>query len=306
MEPLIALIVVTVVLLAAGAAGVRGLSPWVVPLRFGLATMFLMTGLAHFVGMRDELVRMVPPSLPAPGLLVTVTGVMELVGVAGLVYRRTAAWSAGALTVLMLAMFPANVYAAEEHVTTATSDELPYRIAMELVFLAATVAVVAHDRHARTVSVVGAMAEECDGDGPGVEDGDVAVLGHLQHDVCGVRERLGRRGAGAFVLAVGAGDDGAVGEKAAVAIDDGGAVEAGESGERLLIEVLGVDQVVQAGLGSHGRPVELVAEVVAVLGRDDVVEGVAVADDGQDRAPSLGGEDVGGLHDDARRHGHRR
>jgi uncharacterized membrane protein len=150
-EPLIALIVVTVGLLVAGAAGVRALRPWVVPLRFGLATMFLMTGLAHFVGMRDELVRMVPPSLPAPGLLVTVTGVMELVGVAGLVYRRTAALSAGALTLLMLAMFPANVYAAQEHVTTATSDELPYRIAIELVFLAATVAVVAHDRHARTV-----------------------------------------------------------------------------------------------------------------------------------------------------------
>jgi uncharacterized membrane protein len=73
--------------------------------------------------MRDELVRMVPPSLPAPGLLVTVTGLLELAGVAGLVLRRTAAVSAGALTILMLTMFPANVYAAREHVTTATSDE---------------------------------------------------------------------------------------------------------------------------------------------------------------------------------------
>jgi hypothetical protein len=32
------------------------------------------------------------------------------------------------------------------------SDELPYRIAMELVFLAATVAIVAYDRHARIVA----------------------------------------------------------------------------------------------------------------------------------------------------------
>ena len=152
MEPLIALVVVTTVLFAIGAAGVRALTPWVVPVRFGLAAMFTMTGIVHFVGMRDELIRMVPPILPAPGLLVTVTGLLELAGAAGLVYRRSAAVSAAALTVLMLAMYPANVYTAREGITTATSDELPYRTAMEVVFLAATVAVVAHDRHARTVA----------------------------------------------------------------------------------------------------------------------------------------------------------
>jgi uncharacterized membrane protein len=53
---------------------------------------------------------MVPPFLPAPELLVTVTGVLELAGAAGLVWSRTAPWAAGGLSALLVAMFPANVY----------------------------------------------------------------------------------------------------------------------------------------------------------------------------------------------------
>jgi hypothetical protein len=48
------------------------------------------------------------------------------------------------------------------------------------------------------------------------------------------------------VLAVGAGDDGAVGEEVAVPVDDGRPVEGGEAGEGLLVEVRGIDQMVQA------------------------------------------------------------
>ena len=76
----------------------------------GLAAMFVLTGVAHFVGKRAELVGMVPPFLPAPELLVTVTGVLELAGAAGLVWSRTAPWVAGSLSALLVAMFPANVY----------------------------------------------------------------------------------------------------------------------------------------------------------------------------------------------------
>jgi hypothetical protein len=76
-EPLITLVAVTAVLLVAGALGVRALRPWPVALRGGLAAMFTLTGVVHFVWMREELIAMVPPALPAPGLLVTITGVLE-------------------------------------------------------------------------------------------------------------------------------------------------------------------------------------------------------------------------------------
>lgn len=143
MGPLIIFVVVTLVLLAAGAAGVRRLRPWLVALRGGLAALFVTTGVAHFVGMRTELISMVPPALPEPALLVTVSGVLELAGAAGLLLARTAPWAAGALTAFLIAVFPANVYAALEGVTVAPEDALVPRTMMQLLWLAATLAVLA-------------------------------------------------------------------------------------------------------------------------------------------------------------------
>jgi uncharacterized membrane protein len=97
---------------AAGALGVGVLADWPTATRAGLALMFLFTGLAHFTKTRADLVRMVPPRLPRPDLLVTLTGVAELAGAAALLIpalARTAAW---ALMALLVAMFPANIYAA--------------------------------------------------------------------------------------------------------------------------------------------------------------------------------------------------
>ena len=150
MEPLIALTAVTVGLLIAGRAGVKTFTSPVTALRFGLATMFLMTGIAHFVEMRGELIRMVPSGLPAPGALVTITGILELLGVFGLARERSAPLAAAGLTVLMVAMFPANVSAAQHDLGSSISDRLPYRTAMELVFLAATITVACHGRLTRT------------------------------------------------------------------------------------------------------------------------------------------------------------
>ena len=144
MAPLVILVTVTLVMLAMGRAGVRRLRPWPVPLRGGLAAMFLATGLAHFVGLREELVRMVPPALPAPELLVTATGVLELAGAAGLLWIRTAPWAAAGLSVLLVGMFPANVYAARNGLAVGPVDQLVPRTLMQVVFLAATLAVAIH------------------------------------------------------------------------------------------------------------------------------------------------------------------
>lgn len=149
MAPLIILVVVTLMLLAAGAAGIRWLRPWPVAVRGGLAAMFVATGVAHFVGMRAELIRMVPPGLPAPDLLITATGILELLGAVGLVWNRTAPWAAGGLSALLIAMFPANVYAALEGLSPAPEDRLLPRSAMQVAFLAATLAVVGYHLRVR-------------------------------------------------------------------------------------------------------------------------------------------------------------
>ncbi|PXY21245.1 DoxX family protein [Prauserella muralis] len=144
MSVLLILVLVTLGLLAAGAMGVRRLRPWPVAVRGGIAAMFTATGVSHFVGMRGTLIDMVPPALPAPELLVTVTGVLELAGVVGLLWHRTAPWAAGGLSLLLVAMFPANVYAAQSGLLTAWDDQLWPRTAQQVIFLAATLAVVVH------------------------------------------------------------------------------------------------------------------------------------------------------------------
>ena len=103
---------------------------------------------------------MVPPALPEPGLLVTVTGVLELAGAVGLLWRRTAPWAAAGLSVLLVAMFPANVYAALAGLTLggAPAMALLPRTLLQVVFLAATLTVLAwHLRHRRAADPQGAL-----------------------------------------------------------------------------------------------------------------------------------------------------
>ena len=148
MTPLFVLVATTLGLRAAGAAGVRRLRSWPLALRGGLAAMFVLTGMSHFVGMRDDLISMVPPALPQPELLVTLTGVLELAGAAGLLVRRTVPWAAGGLAVLLVLMFPANAHAAIEGLTIGGEQAMALgpRALLQLVFLGATLAVLAHHR----------------------------------------------------------------------------------------------------------------------------------------------------------------
>jgi uncharacterized membrane protein len=155
MAPLVVLVVVTLALRAAGAAGVRRLGSWPTALRGGLAAMFVLTGTSHFVGMRDDLISMVPPVLPEPALLVTITGVLELAGAAGLLWRGTVPSAAGGLSALLVVMFPANVYAALAGLTLSGGPAMALvpRTLLQLVFLAATLVVlVAEVRRSRVGS----------------------------------------------------------------------------------------------------------------------------------------------------------
>ncbi|MEH1014089.1 DoxX family membrane protein [Micromonospora sp. CPCC 206060] len=140
MAPLIALIAGFLVARLAGLAGVDALDGWHPALRVGLAGMFVLTGTAHFAaGRRGDLIAMVPPRLPRPDLLVTLTGVLELAGAVGLLVPVTAPWAAAGLALLMLAMFPANVSAARRGLTLGGRPVTPLgiRTVLQLLFLAA-------------------------------------------------------------------------------------------------------------------------------------------------------------------------
>jgi uncharacterized membrane protein len=126
-----------------GWLGVDYVDSWPAATAVGLAAMFVMTGVAHFVQpLRGDMIAIVPPRLPTPALLVTATGMLELLGAVGLLLPPTRVVAAVCLLLLMLAMFPANVYAARmPNPPASMNSRLGVRTAEEIVYLAAAVVV---------------------------------------------------------------------------------------------------------------------------------------------------------------------
>jgi uncharacterized membrane protein len=140
MAPLIVLIVSWLVVRLIGFA-----SSWpdanstVGALRIAFAAMFVFTAVSHFhPRTRPDLIRMVPDSLPAHSLLVTLTGLFELAGAVGLLLPATASAAAYGLVLLLVAMFPANVHAARAGVEVAgrRAGSLVWRLPLQIVWMA--------------------------------------------------------------------------------------------------------------------------------------------------------------------------
>jgi uncharacterized membrane protein len=72
---------------------------------------FIGAGALHFV--RPEPYRAImPPYVPAPDVMVALSGVAEAAGGAGLLVPRARRWSAWWLVATLIAIFPANVHMA--------------------------------------------------------------------------------------------------------------------------------------------------------------------------------------------------
>jgi uncharacterized membrane protein len=140
MAPLIVMLVGWVIARSLGLSGVWSQADsWSDALRVALAAMFMFTAVLHFYRRtRPDLIRMVPESLPAPSLLVTATGVFELVGAVGLLVPRAATMAAYALAALLVAMFPANVHAARAGliVVGRRATPLAWRLPLQLFWIA--------------------------------------------------------------------------------------------------------------------------------------------------------------------------
>lgn len=138
MVPLIVLIGATLLARLAGRLGLASLGGWAAATRVGLAVMFCFTAAAHFNSMRADLVRMVPPGVPYPELMITVTGICEVLGAIGLLVPRTRRIAALALILFLIAVLPANVYAAQAELTLRGAPATPLvpRLALQLLFIA--------------------------------------------------------------------------------------------------------------------------------------------------------------------------
>jgi uncharacterized membrane protein len=141
MAPLIVMLVSWAAARLAGSTGFwLQMDSWSGALRVALAAMFVFTGVSHFHDRtRQDLVRMVPPNLPKPALLVTITGVVELIGAAGLLLPTTAPAAAYGMIALLVAMFPANIHAARAGVVVAGRRAMPivWRAPLQLFWILA-------------------------------------------------------------------------------------------------------------------------------------------------------------------------
>ena len=138
MIPFIVLVISTLLLKVFGVAGVDLLNSWTWCLRGGLAVMFLFTASAHWGKRRGDLVAMVPSAFPRPELIVSATGVLEILGAVGLLIPAIAPVAAACLAILLISLFPANIRAAREGLTIGgrPATALPLRSLLQLVFIA--------------------------------------------------------------------------------------------------------------------------------------------------------------------------
>ncbi len=75
------------------------------------AVVYMAAGINHFIRPNTYLALM-PPYIPAHGLMVMLSGIAEIVLGAGLLFPATRSLSAWGLILLLIAVFPANVHMA--------------------------------------------------------------------------------------------------------------------------------------------------------------------------------------------------
>lgn len=110
MTVLFILIVSCLIFRGIGAAGAAAFGTWQSSARDALSLMLVFAGISHFTSMREDFVRMMPPSVPSPRAMVYFTGICELAGAAGLLVPELRRAAAYALIVLFLAVLPPNIH----------------------------------------------------------------------------------------------------------------------------------------------------------------------------------------------------
>lgn len=103
-------------------------------LRAVVALPLLVSGIGHFAR-TAVYATIVPPMLPHPAFWILLTGALELAGALGLLLPKTTRTASTCIALLMVAVFPANVYAAHQTVAGLHMPGTPVRLAMQVVYI---------------------------------------------------------------------------------------------------------------------------------------------------------------------------
>ncbi len=137
MAPFIALVASFLLFRTMGFLGLPIFDNWHSSLKGAVVVMLLLTASAHWGKNRSDLIRMVPRR----DWIVTATGLLEIAGAIGIMIPATSYTACVCLVVLLIAMFPANVYAAKQKLTIGGRPvpKLFVRSLLQVVFIAAII-----------------------------------------------------------------------------------------------------------------------------------------------------------------------
>jgi uncharacterized membrane protein len=139
MIPLYVLVAGFVLFLLIGHLGVLYFQGWQHALRAALGIMFLLTASAHWGRRRPDLIAMVPAPFSRAAMLVTLTGIAEIAGAIALQIPALASFAAAGLFLMLIAIFPANVLAAQNRLSIGgrSVPALLPRALIQIIFLIA-------------------------------------------------------------------------------------------------------------------------------------------------------------------------
>lgn len=115
MTVFVLIFIFTGILFLAKKLGVSSLESFKNCARIGTGITFIFAGVSHFI-IPETFMKLMPPFIPAPLLMVYVSGVFEMLGGIGLIVSKTKRWASYGLILLLLAVYPANIYVAWENV----------------------------------------------------------------------------------------------------------------------------------------------------------------------------------------------
>ncbi len=115
MAPLIVLIVTFLVIYTGNKLIVSSRMSTSLIGRIALASMLIVTGVAHFTD-TDILVEMMPDAIPLKREMIYFTGICELAGAIGLLWIRTSRLAAIMLVIFFVMILPANIAGSFKHV----------------------------------------------------------------------------------------------------------------------------------------------------------------------------------------------
>lgn len=112
-------------------------SLWHLLALLGISLFFLAGGIGHFA-LSSFFIAIVPDYVPLPALMVAISGVCELVGAVGILVPHMRRAAGIGLLLLIVAVFPANVYMAQHPAQFDTFDPwlLYARLPLQLLLLA--------------------------------------------------------------------------------------------------------------------------------------------------------------------------